>query len=220
MPTIKKQAPLLSEGEYCGQARKVTMEWSKPKPGSKSESVQVFRIPLHTHTGEQVTTFCRVTPNTGWVFEQICKSGDLLLPDGEEFVIQADDLENRKFYFGIKHVDYNGAKIANVHFHSPVYAEQVNPNLKGVTFRNEAPRGVSLRSAPSPKPAAAPSTEERPPETSGTTVPEPPPQPQASASEVPKPLFSMEGLETLSEEALQEALEYAMHLRQEKQEGK
>ena len=50
MPTIKKQAPLLPEGEYCGQAKKVTMEWSKPKPvadGTKSESVQIFRIPLH-----------------------------------------------------------------------------------------------------------------------------------------------------------------------------
>jgi hypothetical protein len=120
MPTIKKQAPLLPEGEYCGQAKKVTMEWSKPKPqadGTKSESVQIFRIPLHIPGGQIITTFARVMDSTGWVFEQICKSGDLILPEGEEFVITADDLENRRFYFGVQHTTHNGTPTANVKFH-------------------------------------------------------------------------------------------------------
>jgi hypothetical protein len=63
--------------------------------------------------------------SAGWVFEQICKSGDLILPEGEEFVITADDLENRKFYFRVQHTLYNGSFIANVKFHTKAYACQV-----------------------------------------------------------------------------------------------
>ena len=150
MPTIKRQAPLLPEGEYCGQARKVTMEWSKPKPqadGTKSESVQIFRIPLHIPGGQIITTFARVMDSTGWVFEQICKSGDLILPEGEEFVITADDLENRRFYFGVQHTTYKGMPVANVKFHTKTYACEVNPALENVSFPNEAPRGITMRSA-------------------------------------------------------------------------
>ena len=153
MPTIKKQAPLLPEGEYCGQAKKVTMEWSKPKPqadGTKSESVQIFRIPLHIPGGQIITTFARVMDSTGWVFEQICKSGDLILPEGEEFVITADDLENRRFYFGVQHTTYKGTTVANVKFHTKTYACEVNPALENVSFPNEAPRGITLRSAKPP----------------------------------------------------------------------
>ena len=156
MPTIKKTAPLLSEGEYCGQARRVTMEWSKPKvnpDGSKTEPYQLFRIPLHIPGCQVITTIARVLDSTGWVFANICKSRDLVPPEGDEFVLTADDLENRKFFFGVVHTEYNGQKRAEVKFHAQTYAEQVNPALKGVTFPNEAPRGVQLRSAtPSPAP--------------------------------------------------------------------
>jgi hypothetical protein len=165
MPTIKKQAPLLAEGEYCGQARRVTMEWSKPKvnpDGSKTEPYPIFRIPLHIPGGQTISTFARVLPSTGWIFEQLAKSGELLVPDGEEFVIQPDDLENRRFYFGVVHTEYSGQKRAEVKFHTQTYAEQVNPSLTGVSFPREAPRGIQLRAA------AAPSTsQELPPEASG-----------------------------------------------------
>ena len=113
------------------------MEWSKPKPqadGTKSESVQIFRIPLHIPGGQIITTFARVMDSTGWVFEQICKSGDLILPEGEEFVITADDLENRKFYFRVEHTTYKGTTVANVKFHTKTYACEVNPALENVSF--------------------------------------------------------------------------------------
>src|SRR5215469_15032597 len=98
MPVIKRQAPLPEEGEYAGQARKVSQEYTKPKinaDGTKSEPIPIFRIPLYTHNGKQITTFARVTENTGWVFEQMCKSGNMIPPDGAEFTISCDDLENR-----------------------------------------------------------------------------------------------------------------------------
>jgi hypothetical protein len=156
----------------------------KPKTnadGSKSEPYQMFRIPLRIPGGQTITTFARVTENTGWVFEQICKSGDLIIPEGEEFVITADDLERRKFYFGVKHVDYNGQKIANVYFHTKTYACQLNPTLENVSFPNEAPRGVTLRSANPSTPPTDP-----PPEASGSTAPKPPPSPQPSVSDAAK----------------------------------
>jgi hypothetical protein len=217
MPIIKRQAPLLGEGEYVGQAKKVTLEWSKPKSkpdGTKSESVPVFRIPLHTHNGGQITTFARVLDTTGWVFEQIVKSGELIPPDSEEFVITPDDLEGRRFYFGVKHVDYNGAKIANVHFHTQTYACQVNPALENVTFSNEAPRGIPLRSAAPPKPST------QPPETPEATAPKSPTLPQPPASdeaEVPPGAFSMEGMETLSDEEFQQAIDYTKQQRAKKE---
>ena len=155
MPVIKRQAPLLEEGEYAGQARKVTQEYTKPKlnaDGSKSEPVCIFRIPLHTHNGKQITTFARVMESTGWVFEQMCKSGNMTPPDGEEFMITADDLERRVFYFGVEYNKLNdGRTVANVKFHTKIYAVQQNPELANVTFPNAAPP-IVLRPAPSSPP--------------------------------------------------------------------
>jgi hypothetical protein len=214
MPTIKKTAPLLPEGEYCGQARRVTMEWSKPKvnpDGSKTEPYPIFRIPLHIPGGQVITAIARVLDSTGWVFENICKSGDLVPPEGEEFVMTADDLENRKFFFGVVHSEYNGQKRAEVKFHAQTYAEQVNPVLKGVSFPREAPRGLQLRAA------AAPSTsQELPPEASGAgQVPKSSTQPPVAIAE-PTPT---EEPETLSDKEFAEAIEYAKKLKQQK-EGK
>jgi hypothetical protein len=182
----------------------------------KQNPYQMFKIPLRIPGGQIITTFARVTPNTGWVFEQICKSGDLVIPEGEEYVITTDDLERRRFYFNVKHVDFNGQKMANVHFHTKIYACQINPSLENVSFSNEAPRGVTLRSAQSSSPPTEP-----PPEISGSTAPKPPLSPQPSASEAAKiPTSPMrapiEELETLSEEEFKEALEYAKKLREGK----
>ena len=209
MPTIKKQAPLLPEGEYCGQAKKVTMEWSKPKPqadGTKSESVQIFRIPLFIPGGQIITTFARVMDSTGWVFEQICKSGDLILPEGEEFVITADDLENRKFYFGVQHTTYKGTTVANVRFHTKTYACEVNPALENVSFPNEAPRGITLRSAKPPVNPEQPSPGAAP--VSNQPAPTQPPVVGATKAEE---------LEDLSDTEFQEALEHVKKLREKRE---
>ena len=199
MPIIKRQAPFLPEGEYVGQARNVGLEWSKPKPlpnGTKSESVQMFRIPLHLPDGKSITTFARVTEQTGFVFEAILKSGELIPQEGEEFVLTPDDLEGRRFYFGVKHEQWNGATIANVRFHTKTFACQVNPALEGITFPNEAPRGISLRAAKPQAPVSEP-----PPEAS-SMAPKEPVSPQTPAS-------ANTGLEDLSEEDYRSALEYA-----------
>ena len=205
MPTIRRSAPLTPEGEYVGQATGVSQAWSKPKinpDGSKSESYQMFKIPLRIPGGQFVTTFARVTENTGWVFEQICKSGELILPDGAEFVITADDLERRRFYFGVRHKEYNGTKIADIRFHTKTYACEVNPSLENVTFPNEAPRGVTLRSAASP---ASP-----PPEAS-TRISEPSIKPSGTGS---SPIGD---LETLSDDDFAQAIEHAKELRRKKE---
>jgi hypothetical protein len=144
MPTIKRQSPLIPEGEYCGQARKVSLEWSKPKPlpnGGKSESVQMFRIPLHLPDGKSITKFAPVTPDTGWVFESIIKSGELVAPESEEFVLTPDDLEGRRFYFGVKHEPWHGATLTNVRFRSKTYACQLNPLWKGSPSQMKPPAG-------------------------------------------------------------------------------
>ena len=198
MPVIKKTAPLLPEGEYVGQARKVSLEWSKPKPlpnGKKSESVQMFKIPLHLPDGKSITAFARVTEDTGWVFETI-----IVAPEGEEFVLTPDDLEGRRFYFGVKHEQWNGATLANVRFHTKTWACQINPALEGVSFPNEAPRGVSLRAAKPSVPANEP-----PPEAGSTAAKDPPP-PQPPASETRK-------LDDLSDEEFREALAHINELR-------
>ena len=143
--------------------------------------------------------------STGWVFEQICKSGDLILPEGEEFVITADDLENRRFYFGVQHTTYNGTPTANVKFHTKTYACQENPALENVSFPNEAPRGITLRSAkppvnPEQPPGAAPVPKQ--------PAPTHPPVVSAAKSEE---------LEGLSDAEFQEALDYAKKLRAKKE---
>ena len=163
----------------------------------------MFKIPLKIPGGQTITTFARVLPSTGWVFEQIAKSGDLVVPEGEEFIITTDDLERRKLYFGVKHTDYNGQKLANVNFHTKVYACQVNPSLENVSFPNEAPRGVHLKSATQPPPEAAGGVAQKEP---APTQPSPP-----EATELPA-----EGLETLTDAEFAEALAYAKKLREKK----
>jgi hypothetical protein len=204
MPVIKKQAPLLPEGEYCAQARKVGLEWSKPKPlpnGGKSESVQRFRIPLWLPDGRTITKFIEVSEDKGWLFNDVVKSGELVVPEGEEFILQPDDLEGRRLYFGIKHVPWNGTTIASVKFHSPKYACEINPDLEGVTFENEAPRGVALRAA---KPAALPIRP--PPEAPKPTATT---QPPAAADDPGKP-------EDLTDDEFASAMEYARKLKRGK----
>ena len=101
----------------------------------------------------------------------------------------------------MKHVDYNGAKLANVHFHTETYAVQVNPALKNVSFPNEAPRGIPLRSAKPPVKSEPPS------EASGSTAPKSPSSKKPPAFDAVNPTYSMEGMETLSDEELQQAIE-------------
>ena len=145
MPTIKRQSPLLAEGEYCGIAKKVSLEWVKPR--NNGEEIQTFRIPLHTHNGGMITAFARCTENTSWIFETICKSGEIILPDGaEEITLTTDHLERRRFYFGVQHNNYEGRIFANVRFHTATYAIGVNPALASVTFPNEAVRPLILSS--------------------------------------------------------------------------
>ena len=79
MPIIKRSAPLIEEGIYVVQARGVSTSWSKRKPdpeGSKEQkSHQVFHIPLFLPDGRSVKTNAHVTPKTGFVFENLAKSG-------------------------------------------------------------------------------------------------------------------------------------------------
>jgi hypothetical protein len=139
------------------------------------------------------------------------KPGGLEIPDGE-FVLVTDDFENRVFHFSVSHEEFNGIKRAAVRFHAESYALQINPGLQNVSFPNEAPRGIILRSAQSSTPSKEP-----PPEASGSTAPKPPPSPQPPASDAAKITSNpMEELETLSEEEFKEALEYAKKLREGK----
>jgi hypothetical protein len=214
MPIIKRQAPLLEEGEYAGQARKVSQEYTKPKvnaDGSKSEPIAIFRIPLYTHNGKQITTFARVTASTGWVFEQMCKSGNMTLPDGEEFTITCDDLENRVFYFAVEHNKLvDGRTVANVKFHTKTYAVGQNPQLATVTFANAAPP-ITLRPAPS----SAPPPEAESGQTAKATAPPSAPAPGA-AKAMPTDDPDLSGM---TEEEFREALEYAKSLRKTKAEA-
>jgi hypothetical protein len=143
MPVIKRQMPLLPEGEYVGQALKVTQEYSK------TSGITMFRIPLHLPDGRTITTIARVTEQTAFVFDQLCKSGNISLPeDGSDFQITPDDIERRVFYFGVQHnKGTDGRTFANVRFHTRGYAIQQNPALASVTFPTAAPP-ITLRSAP------------------------------------------------------------------------
>jgi hypothetical protein len=205
MPVIRKTAPLLPEGEYVGQARKVSLEWSKlkPLPGKKSESVQMFKIPLHLPDGKSITKFARVTEDTGWVFETIIKSGELVAPEGEEFVLTPDDLEGRRFYFCVKHEQRNGATLANVRFHTKTWACQINPALEGVSFPNEAPRGASLRAAKPSVPVSEPSAE------AGSTA-------AKDHAPLQTPVSERAELDDLTEEEFQQAVDYVKQLRTKK----
>jgi hypothetical protein len=156
-----------------------------------------------------------VTDNTGWAFENISKSGDLTLPDGE-FTITTDDLERRRFYINLTHGEFNNQKVAKVSFVTQGWAEQQNPSIVGITFPNEAPRPVELKPATSPTPLSQP-----PPGASGLTAPKPPTSPQPLVSDAAKiasnPMkASIEELESFSEKEFKEALEYAKKLREGK----
>ena len=224
IPIVKRQSPLHPEGEYCGQARKVTQEWSNPKPrpdGTTPESVQLFRVPLWTQIGKPVTAILRIMDTTGWMWEAACKSGEMIPPDGEEFRIAPDDLENRVFYFGITHREYNGVTRAEVKFHTKAYAIQQNPALERVSFPNEAPRPIYLPAATSPgltppaKPPAEPARTEPPPadSTPGPAAASTPPVTETKA----EPLLANAAPAGISEDEFREALAYAKRLAAEKQ---
>jgi hypothetical protein len=219
MPIIKPGPGLPSEGPGVGQARQVTMEWSKSRSlpdGTKTESHPVFKLPLHLHDGRQIIARVHVTKNTGDIIIGVCHSGGLEVPKGE-FILQPDDLESRKFYIQIMHEEYNGAKVAKVRFNAPLYIIGLNPALESVTFPNEAPRGVTLKSVGTP--SVPPSSEEPPPQAS-TTAPKEPTLPQPSISAAAKlPSDQMKAsIEELSEAEFQQALEHAKKLRGTKNE--
>jgi hypothetical protein len=222
MPIIKKQAPLLEEGEYAGQARKVTQEYTKPKinaDGTKSEPICIFKIPLHTHNGKVITAFARVMESTGWVFEQMCKSGNMTPPDAaESFQISCDDLENRIFHFGVEHNKLaDGRTVANVKFHSRNYAVQQNPTLSTVSFPNAAPP-ITLRPGSSSAPPAPPPPQAPPEASSGQAAKVTPPLTAPAPGEAkPMPVDDPD-LSGMTEEELREALEYAKSLRKAKAE--
>jgi hypothetical protein len=231
MPIIKlHQQPLLPEGEYCGQAHRVVQEWTKPRPrpdGTTPEPVQLFRVPLWIPGGKSVTAFLRVTEASSWVWEAACRSGEII-PQTDEFRISPDDFENRRFYFGITHREYNGVTRAEVRFHTPSYAIRVNPALEHVTFPNEAPRplrlqavtptGLTANTLPSPEPS-----EVAPPKAdSGSPAPSPIPSSASTpplssippVSEVKEPPV-LNGVppEGITAEEFREALEYAQQRR-------
>ena len=155
---------------------------------------------------------------TAWIWDQACKSGEMIPPDGEEFRIAPDDLENRVFYFGITHREYNGVTRAEVKFHTKAYAIQQNPALEKVTFPNEAPRPIYLPAATPPaKPQSEPARTEPPPAASA-----PPTQPAVAATppgsdSTAEPPSANAALAGLSEDEFREALAYAQHLRTQKQ---
>jgi hypothetical protein len=214
MPTITRSHPLLPEGEYCGQARRVTQEWSKPKPradGTKPEPVMIFRIPLHTPGGASITAILRVMPTTAWTWEQACKSGEMI-PQGDSFSITPDDFENRIFYFGIIHSEYLGQARAEVRFHAKSHALQINPALADVSFPNEAPKPIYLRAVePNPTPSAPPA------QTTAPITPPPPPHPPAPSVNEAKAAPVDDRMGGISEAEFKEALEYAKKLQREKQ---
>jgi len=208
MPVIKRQQPPLPPGMYCGIAKQVSVAWQKLKQpkvnadGTTIGSVQVFTIPLHISGGQKLNATLRVMEATAWIFEQLAKSGELLPPpEGQDYLLQTDDIENRRFFFEVIHDTFNGAIVTNVRFHAPNYAIQVNPSLEGIMFEGEAPRGVPLRSA---TPSSTPPAEA------------PAPTPQHSTPAQPP----VSDAETISEEESQQALEYVKKLRQQRQEGK
>src|SRR6516225_6241957 len=113
MPVIKRNSALVEEGEYVAQARNVTQEVTK-------KGVTIFRVPLHLPDGRTITTVIRVTDQTAWVFDQLCKSGNISLPEGgEDFQINCDDLEKRVFFFAVVHnIGSDSVKYQNVKFHA------------------------------------------------------------------------------------------------------
>jgi hypothetical protein len=234
MPTIKlrQQQLLLPEGEYAGQARRVSQEWSKPKPGPDGrtpEPVMIFRVPLWTPTGKSVTAYLRAKDSCSWVWENACKSGEMI-PEGEEVRFTPDDFENRKFFFGIEHGEYMGVPKMEVKFHSKAYAVQVNPALEHVTFPNEAPRPIYLKAVtpPGSTPAAEPPQKSEDaalreadsvlPPSPQSSAPRPPvsqpSSPGSSLQDIPSDDPAMDGI---TEDEFREALAYAKRLAAEKQ---
>jgi len=168
----------------------------------------MFRIPLHLPDGKTITTIIRVTDQTAWVFDQLCKSGSIsLLEGGEDFQINCDDLERRVFYFGVVHnIGQDGMTYANVKFHAKSYAIQQNPELAGVTFPMAAPPITLTAASPPPE---DPSTETGP-APSKVTPPSAAP-PVATAKSFP----TDEELGGISAEEFAEALEAARKLKRQ-----
>jgi hypothetical protein len=134
----------------------VAQEWLKRK--GADEEIQRFKIPLHLPDGRIVTATIPLIESMSWAIHQLCKSGEMAMPDGEEggFVVTPDDIEMGVFYFAVSHTELdNGRKVVNVRFHSKEYAIRQNPELADVTFPNTRPP-ITLRPAPV--------VEEQPPE--------------------------------------------------------
>jgi hypothetical protein len=217
MPIIKKQAPLPPEGEYVGQARNVSQEYTKPKinlNGSKTEPVCVFRIPLHTSDGKVITAFARVLDSTGWFFDQLCKSGNMTPPDNaESFQISCDDLENRVFYFGVEHNKLrDGRTVANVKFHTRSYAIDHYPSLSTVSFPNAAPPIVLRPAAMVAPPAPSEAENGQSAKVMAQPTAPAPRQVQETSSTHPD-------LSGMTDEEFRMALEYAKRLRESKTES-
>ena len=136
------------------------------------KGIVIFRVPLHLPDNRKITTVLRVTDETGWVFDQVCKSGNISLPEsGEDFQITCDDLERRVFYFSVVHnIGADGVTYANVKFHTKTYALQQNPALASLTFPMAAP-SITLRPVnppPEPAPAAVAQPKTSPPSVSSS----------------------------------------------------
>jgi hypothetical protein len=205
MPIIKRNSALVEEGEYVAQARNVTQEVTK-------KGVTIFRVPLHLPDGRTITTVIRVTDQTAWVFDQLCKSGNISLPEGgEDFQINCDDLEKRVFFFAVVHnIGSDGVKYQNVKFHAKSWAVQQNPELASVSFPMAAPP-ITLR-AVSPPPEE-PSTETGP--ASAKAVP----PPIAPAPAEAKPFPFDEELGGITPEEFAQAVEAARAAKRKKQEA-
>jgi hypothetical protein len=195
MPTIKRSAPLLEEGEYCGQIRRVKQDYVK------STGTTIFRVPLHLPDGRSIQTVIRFQDNTLFVIDQLIKSTGLLLPDdGSDYQLTPDDLENMVAYFAVQHAQLvDGRTVANCRFHSKSYAIAQNPDLAAVKFPNTPPvrrlRAVEKMEEPPTVEKAAPPEAE-------------PPQVAAQPAR--------DDLGELTPAEYEEALAYAQRLRKER----
>jgi hypothetical protein len=192
MPVVKRSAPLIEEGEYCGQIRRVKQDYVK------TTGTTIFRVPLHLPDGRSIQTVVRFQDNTLFVIEHLVKSTGLLLPeDGSDYQLTPDDLENLVAYFSVQHAKLDdGRVVANVRFHAKNYALQQNPDLASVRFPN----------APSVRRLRAVEKVEQPPPPESSPVR---PQPDSGATPGEK-----SGELTPAE--YQEALAYAQRLRKER----
>jgi hypothetical protein len=194
MPVVKRSAPLIEEGEHCGQIRRVKQDYVK------ATGTTIFRVPLHLPDGRSIQTVIRFQDNTLFVIDQLVKSTGLLLPeDGSDYQLTPDDLENLVAYFSVQHTKLDdGRVVANVRFHARNYALQQNPDLANVRFPN-TPSGRRLRAVEKVEQPVLP-----------------PPEPTPINSQPHPGVTPGEELGELTPAEYQEALAYAQRLRKER----